>query len=346
MADFPTAAVARLGDYNGERYDAQTNPYGMAIGGHRVNFPPALNYTAVVVNYVGEVATEIAAFAQQTAADRVQTGQDRQAAANSAAAAATFDPAQFAKLVGANFSGPVSTTGLLKSNAGIVWGGNAAPTQDDWDAVVDGGVYLQAGLANTPDGSGGWFFVIVQRGDPGHVVQSATSLSSGEMYQRSRIGGVWQPWALVYTAAALIPNSAFTNMAGGTVKMRRAGATAGAPVDATLEQLAADLGFSSTLQSNGILRLPGGFILQWGLSANGTAAEYSQAFPIAFPIECLCGIASVSRGAGYPTNYLYSVSCDTFSAASMAFRKRRAVNGGVVESTADGFEIRWIAIGR
>lgn len=146
-------------------------------------------------------------------------------------------------------------------------------------------------------------------------------------------------------AANSVSFNALTTIASQTLVGRTASGTGDATA-LTAAQAAALLGISSTLQGNGILRLPGGFILQWGVSSSPAAAEYSHTFPVAFPNECLGGLASVSRGSGYPTTYLYGVSCDTFSATSMAFRKRRAVNGGVVEATSDGFEIRWIAIGR
>lgn len=51
------AAIARLAStYNGNAYDAGTNPGGMAAGGHRTNFIPALEDLALVVEAVAEAA--------------------------------------------------------------------------------------------------------------------------------------------------------------------------------------------------------------------------------------------------------------------------------------------------
>lgn len=77
MADFPTAAVNRLSGYNGARYDAQTNPLGMAIGGHRVNFPASLNDSASVTAYMAATSQEVKDAATAVAANLTATNSAR-----------------------------------------------------------------------------------------------------------------------------------------------------------------------------------------------------------------------------------------------------------------------------
>ncbi|WP_336741320.1 phage tail protein [Aureimonas altamirensis] len=121
MAVFPTAAAERLKEYNSNAYDPATNPYGMALGGHRQNFPLATADVAIVGEFVQAAAAEAdasasAAAASAAAAADARTLSQRWAsnpedvvvqagmfsalhysakAQASAAAAATFDPANF-----------------------------------------------------------------------------------------------------------------------------------------------------------------------------------------------------------------------------------------------------------
>lgn len=121
MAVFPTAAVDRLKEYNSNAYDPSTNPFGMALGGHRQNFPQATVDVATVGDFIEETATEVDGFAgaassSATAAENARSLAQRWAAnpedvvvsgglfsarhyaakaQASAAAAATFDPSSF-----------------------------------------------------------------------------------------------------------------------------------------------------------------------------------------------------------------------------------------------------------
>ena len=53
-------AISRLAStYNGNTYNAGTNPGGMAGGGHRTNFVPALQDLATVANAVGPLAESV-----------------------------------------------------------------------------------------------------------------------------------------------------------------------------------------------------------------------------------------------------------------------------------------------
>lgn len=57
--------------------------------------------------------------------------------------------------------------------------------------------------------------------------------------------------------------------------------------------------FGGTLATSGYQRLPGGLILQWGLSAP-TAAGLAVTFPVAFPNNCFAITTGYNGGANYP----------------------------------------------
>lgn len=69
MPDFPTVEVAFLLQLNGNPYNASSNPYGMAKGGHRQLWAPAMNYMAVATEYTGDALTAISTLAAQVATD-------------------------------------------------------------------------------------------------------------------------------------------------------------------------------------------------------------------------------------------------------------------------------------
>lgn len=62
-----TDAIARLLQYNGNNYNAGTNPKGLAAGGHRTNFTPALQDVATVGDGVSALAASAAASASAAA---------------------------------------------------------------------------------------------------------------------------------------------------------------------------------------------------------------------------------------------------------------------------------------
>ncbi len=114
------AAIERLESlYNGDAYNADTNPGGMAVGGHRINFEPALQDVA----RTGEA---IAAAAEAVAADATAAGVSETNAAASAA-----------KLIGS------STTSLA-----IGTGSKAFTTQADKSFAV--GTFLLIVSAANP----------------------------------------------------------------------------------------------------------------------------------------------------------------------------------------------------
>lgn len=141
MAIKPTEAFTRLPLYNGNAYDPATNPYGMALGGHRVNFPQSLYDTTAVGLFVEQVGNEAATSATNSANSATSADASRQLAerwasnpedlvvsgglysarhyaakaAASATAAATFNPA--------NYYTQTQTNTLLNAKAN-----NASPT--------------------------------------------------------------------------------------------------------------------------------------------------------------------------------------------------------------------------
>jgi hypothetical protein len=63
MATKPQSSFDRIRDSNGNAYDPNNNPGGLAQGGHRQNFVPDLNAVADVAEYAASVATEAATAA-------------------------------------------------------------------------------------------------------------------------------------------------------------------------------------------------------------------------------------------------------------------------------------------
>lgn len=104
MATFPTAAVQRIQNANGNAYDATSNPGGLAQGGHRQNFVPDLQAVVTVATYAGDSATEVASKAAefQAAVDAIKAGPV--SSVNGRSGAVTG----LAELSGATFTGAVA----------------------------------------------------------------------------------------------------------------------------------------------------------------------------------------------------------------------------------------------
>jgi hypothetical protein len=66
---FPTTKIEFVQALNGNAYNAATNPYGMASGGHRQNWPTAMNYMGDIGTYMGAVADYVAGVVEQVAED-------------------------------------------------------------------------------------------------------------------------------------------------------------------------------------------------------------------------------------------------------------------------------------
>jgi hypothetical protein len=80
------AAIDRMLGYNSGPYNVLANPLGMAVGGHRINFPKATADTALVANAVAAESTGIGAIA-----DAAQDSADAAAASAAAAAQSAID---------------------------------------------------------------------------------------------------------------------------------------------------------------------------------------------------------------------------------------------------------------
>jgi hypothetical protein len=69
----------------------------------------------------------------------------------------------------------------------------------DLNVLLTPGLYDGSSLANSPDGSANWFYVLVQQhsNSPDYVSQTAwnlTTTNDGGIWRRIRHGAVWQPW--------------------------------------------------------------------------------------------------------------------------------------------------------
>lgn len=69
IPDPPTSQIEFLSEVNGNSYDSDSNPDGLADGGHRQNWAPAMNAVAVVANWISSVIAWMSATASQVAAD-------------------------------------------------------------------------------------------------------------------------------------------------------------------------------------------------------------------------------------------------------------------------------------
>ena len=120
----------------------------------------------------------------------------------------------------------------------------------------------------------------------------------------------------------------------------------GDPVAITIDVLG-KLAFPAQGQSltpDGYVKLPGGLIIQWGLSTNTNSVGIGymgQAFPIPFPNECLTvNCQTITGGPTFPSRgcSLASISMDPLGFSWINYDAANAVSGG-------GDSIRWIAIG-
>lgn len=103
------------------------------------------------------------------------------------------------------------------------------------------------------------------------------------------------------------------------------------PSDASLGQVLAALqggfGLGKSLTSNGYLILPGGLIIQWGTSLNGTP-PISVTFPLAFPTVALVAFLA-DKGAANESPYAVNTLSTT----------------GLTINCATGANMCWLAIG-
>lgn len=114
------------------------------------------------------------------------------------------------------------------------------------------------------------------------------------------------------------------------------GAAAAAIADIAMTTLATMLGFSSTVADPGWIVLPGGLIVQWGLSAS-IAAGGSQTvtFPLAFPTACFRVLVSANTVANNTS--VFSVGARPPTVSTVIITNNSGTSGPVTAS--------WIAIG-
>ncbi|PWE57672.1 hypothetical protein DEM27_00210 [Metarhizobium album] len=67
--DYPETEATLLSEVNGNPYNALTNPKGLAKGGHRQNWNPAMNAVSTVAGWINGVLDFIAAAVDQVAED-------------------------------------------------------------------------------------------------------------------------------------------------------------------------------------------------------------------------------------------------------------------------------------
>lgn len=99
---------------------------------------------------------------------------------------------------------------------------------------------------------------------------------------------------------------------------------------------------NSLLTAAGYQKFPNGLILQWGQSINGSLADYSISYPVAFPVATLSACATPLGTVA--ADAIYSVAIASANTTTISFRTRSAANGGSVGS-APGMLILWMAIG-
>lgn len=110
-------------------------------------------------------------------------------AAASAAAAATFDPALYAKADLSNTTGPRGPSPLL--------------TAADFDTLTNNGLYaMSPGNANAPDPALHFVLRVERYSDPGYVTQYARGFTSdtptdSKLWKRDQNNGIWSAWIRV-----------------------------------------------------------------------------------------------------------------------------------------------------
>lgn len=92
-----------------------------------------------------------------------------------------------------------------------------------------------------------------------------------------------------------------------------------------------------SLAANGYHRFPGGLILQWGNLTSSASADSGATFPIAFPSNCFCRVATVRQGTG-AVNALACIGAHNNSSMNLsAFTANTAARVSLV--------IDWFALG-
>lgn len=151
-------AIARLAQYNGNPYNATTNPKGLANGGHRINFAPANNDTSTAAgaikdaaDYVGQqagAASDSATAAAQSAAKMSGTSTTAVAIGSGSKSFTTqagkfFEVGRTLRIVSAANPNTAYMVGKVTAYSGtaltvnvLIFVGTGSPA--DWQIYVDG----------------------------------------------------------------------------------------------------------------------------------------------------------------------------------------------------------------
>ncbi|MGV1896696.1 hypothetical protein GOZ84_11040 [Agrobacterium vitis] len=114
-------------------------------------------------------------------------------------------------------------------------------------------------------------------------------------------------------------------------------------VDATdIGRIWTDYGSGRQLSATGYQKIPGGPLIQWGVSSNGSYSDYTQPFPLSFPSACWA-VAPVANHILSSGDAL-SITVSQLSNTGFNIRSRVISSGGAV-SGHFGTVVHWIAIG-
>lgn len=98
-----------------------------------------------------------------------------------------------------------------------------------------------------------------------------------------------------------------------------------------------------SLAQNGYIKLPGGLIVQWGLSPSGVTGNQQIFFPIPFPTMCL-GVQTTAIVGGAPTSVM-TANLATPPTTSEFTASKRYTNGATAAFGNAAEQFYWIAIG-
>lgn len=117
LPTYPSDEVAFLGALNSDPFDAQSNPEGLAAGGHRQNFPQAMQYLAIFALYCNLLGAYLDDLAGQVETDAASAaaGSGTEATLSNIWAALTAEYLSIRRIYAANV--PVALTDA----ASIAW---------------------------------------------------------------------------------------------------------------------------------------------------------------------------------------------------------------------------------
>jgi hypothetical protein len=159
---------------------------------------------------------------------------------------------------------------------------------------------------------------LVKRDASGYIYGAAfnstltdTATAATHYYVETGSDGWLRPKTLANVKAELLASAALTGVptaptaAAGTNTTQIATT---AFVMANSTQLAE---FTQSLAANGYVKLPNGFIIQWGTST-GSRAGYTVTFPLAFPTACRSVVAGSIDATAYYDTRTYTYTTTTF----------------------------------